>query len=123
MQSKDLALKNMVPKIYFVYIMASETCALYIGVTSGLEVRVHQHKQDLIEGFTKKYKCHKLVYFESTTDIQAALAREKQLKGWTRFKKMQLIKKLNSTWKDLSKDFGPDPSTPSDSAQDDRKTE
>ncbi len=113
----------MVPKTYSVYIMASEACVLYIGVTSGLEVRVYQHKQNLVEGFTKKYKCHKLVYFESTTDVQAALAREKQLKGWTRFKKMQLIQKFNPTWKDLSEEFGPDPSTSSDSAQDDRGEE
>ena len=64
--------------------------------------RVWQHKNNLIEGFTKKYKCHKLVYFEDTTDVESAIAREKQIKGWSRWKKEALIKTKNPPWKDLS---------------------
>jgi putative endonuclease len=90
---------------YFVYIMASESGTLYIGVTNGLVKRVWQHKNDQIEGFTKKYACHKLIYFEETSDINSAIAREKQLKKWSRRKKEFLIKTLNPTWKDLSLDW------------------
>lgn len=65
---------------YFVYIMASTTGTIYTGVTNNLYKRVYQHKNDLIEGFTKKYQCHKLVYFEETNDIDSAIAYEKRLK-------------------------------------------
>jgi len=92
-------------KQYFVYILASESGTLYIGVTNDLYKRVYQHKNNLIEGFTKKYKCHKLVYFEETTDIESAIAREKQLKNWNRSKKEFLIKTKNAGWKDLSKEW------------------
>lgn len=87
---------------YFVYIMASDSGTLYIGVTNNLERRVYQHQHGLIEGFTKKYDCKKLVYFEHTTEIQGALAREKELKGWIRKRKEALIKTKNPSWKDLS---------------------
>jgi len=90
---------------YFVYIMASPSGTLYIGVTNDLERRVAQHQQDAIEGFTEKYGCKKLVYFESTEDINSAIVREKQLKGWIRKKKEQLIRTMNPSWKDLSSDF------------------
>jgi len=90
---------------YFVYIMASLTGMLYIGVTNDLYKRVYQHKNDLIEGFTKKYKCHKLIYFEETSDAESVIAREKQLKNWNRSKKEFLIKIKNPTWKDLSKEW------------------
>lgn len=87
---------------YFVYIMASLSGTLYIGVTNDLYKRTYQHKNDLIKGFTKKYGCHKLVYFEETSDVESAIAREKQLKSWNRAKKEFIIKKLNPHWKDLS---------------------
>lgn len=82
--------------------MASNTGTLYTGVTSDLEGRVYKHKNDLIEGFTKKYQCHKLVYFEVTESIESAIAREKQIKRWNRKKKEALIKTKNPHWKDLS---------------------
>lgn len=90
---------------YFVYIMASPSGTLYIGVTNDLERRVAQHQQDVIEGFTKKYGCKKLVYFESTEDVNSAIAREKQLKGWIRKKKEGLIRTINPSWNDLSSDW------------------
>lgn len=110
----------MSSKTYYVYIMASDTGVLYIGFTGSIQSRAWQHKQDLIVGFTKKYKCHKLVYYEDTTDVRSAIEREKQLKRWTRFKKMQLIQRFNPQWQDLAERLKPDPSIPSDSTQDDR---
>lgn len=90
---------------YFIYIMASSSGTLYIGVTNNLIKRVYQHKNDLIEGFTKKYQCHKLIYFEVTSDVYSAIAREKQLKNWNRQKKEFLIKQQNPHWEDLNIDF------------------
>lgn len=87
---------------FYVYIMASESGTLYIGMTNNLERRVYEHKNNLIEGFTKKYDCHKLVYYEHTTDVYAALTREKQIKKWRREKKEYLIRTINPGWKDLS---------------------
>ncbi len=87
---------------YYVYILASDSGTLYIGVTNNLERRVWEHKQGLVEGFTKKYKCHRLVYFECYGDFNQAIAREKKLKGWLRKKKENLIKSINPHWKDLS---------------------
>ncbi len=85
--------------------MASLSGTLYIGVTNDLYKRVYQHKNDLIEGFTKKYHCHKLIYFEETSDIGSAITREKQLKNWSRKKKEFLIKTKNPHWKDISDDW------------------
>jgi predicted GIY-YIG superfamily endonuclease len=87
---------------------------LYIGVTTDLHQRVCQHKSDLIDGFTNKYKCHRLVYFEKFLYIKAAIAREKQLKGWTRAKKEALIVRMNPHWDDLAADWKPrsTPDTP-----------
>lgn len=90
------------PKDYYVYIMASASGTLYIGITSNLVRRIYEHKNDLVEGFTKKYQCHKLVYYEQTKEVLSAIAREKQLKKWNRAKKEWLIKTMNPTWKDLS---------------------
>mgnify|MGYP006341041223 FL=1 len=85
-----------------VYILASGyNGTLYIGVTSHLIQRVWQHKQDLIEGFTKKYGVHFLVYYEIHEEMQAAIQREKQLKKWNRQWKINLIEKTNPAWKDL----------------------
>ena len=74
---------------------------LYVGVSGDLIQRVYAHKTGVIEGFTEKYKLHRLVYYEATTDIQAALAREKQIKKWNREWKIRLIKKMNPEWKGL----------------------
>jgi putative endonuclease len=82
--------------------MSSKTRVIYIGVTNDLERRVYQHKNKLIEGFTSRYNITKLVYFEETNDIEAAIAREKQLKNWHRTQKLALINQLNPTWLDLS---------------------
>ncbi len=85
-----------------VYIMASaKNGTLYIGVTSDLVKRVWQHKQNVIDGFTKKYHVHQLVYFEQGIDMLAAIAREKQLKAGSRAKKIALIEQKNPTWLDL----------------------
>ena len=91
--------------VYWVYIIASDHRTLYTGVTSDLERRVFEHRQGVVEGFTKKYNCHRLVYCESTDDI-AAIAREKQIKGWARWKKVGLIEERNPEWKDLSAGWG-----------------
>ena len=92
---------------YYVYIMASATnYSLYIGVTNDLLRRVYEHKKCVDpKSFTSRYEIHKLVYFEQTTDIKAALEREKQLKGWRRSKKNALIETMNPKWKDLYPDL------------------
>jgi putative endonuclease len=77
---------------------------LYTGVTNNLERRVYEHKNNITEGFSKKYNIHKLVFFETTNDIKSAIAREKQIKGWLRIKKIKLIETANPEWKDLSSD-------------------
>jgi putative endonuclease len=87
---------------YYVYILASKLRVLYVGVTRDLERRVLQHQQELIPGFTSKYKVHQLVYYEAFGDIRAAIAREKQIKAWRREKKLNLIESANPKWKDLS---------------------
>jgi putative endonuclease len=89
-------------KTYFIYIMASKkNGTLYIGMTNDLIRRVWQHKNDINEGFTQKYGIHRLVYFESTHDVQAAITREKQLKKWNRQWKINLIEAENPEWRDL----------------------
>ncbi len=75
---------------------------MYIGVTSNLERRIYEHKHELVDGFTKRYHVHKLVYYEYTTDAIAAITREKQLKGWLRAKKNALVETMNPNWEDLS---------------------
>lgn len=87
---------------YCVYLMANQSKTLYVGVTNDLKRRVYEHKNKLIDGFTKKYNLTKLVHFEETSDINAAILREKQIKGWLRSKKIQLIEMSNPLWKDLS---------------------
>ena len=87
---------------YYVYILASKrNGTLYIGVTSNLINRIYEHKNNLIEGFTKKYNIHNLVYYEITEDVNSAITREKQLKIWKRNWKIELIEKNNPKWKDL----------------------
>jgi putative endonuclease len=85
--------------------MASMTGTLYIGVSNSLKARVSQHKEGEIEGFTKKYSCNKLIYYEHFTDVYCAIAREKQLKKWNRKKKQEIIKTLNPHWNDLYEDL------------------
>jgi putative endonuclease len=89
-------------KRYYVYIMTSPSGTLYTGTTNNLKRRVYEHKHKLIEGFTQKYNVTRLVYFEETGDVSAAVAREKQIKGWRRSKKIALIESLNPKWQDLS---------------------
>ena len=91
---------------YYVYIMASETGTLYVGMTNDLKRRVWQHKNKQVEGFTQKYNVNRLVYAESFGDVHAAIAREKQIKGFRREKKVALIDKDNLCWKDLSELWG-----------------
>ena len=90
---------------YFTYIMASRSHTLYIGVTSDLQKRVFQHKWREHEGFTERYNCDCLIWFETSQDILKAIAREKQLKGWRREKKIALVETSNPTWLDLSRDW------------------
>jgi putative endonuclease len=92
-------------KLYFVYILASLSGTLYIGVTNDLQRRVWQHKQHEIEGFTNEYEVDRLVYYEPFFVVSNAIAREKQLKGWRRGKKIALIESTNPQWKDLSKEW------------------
>ena len=78
---------------------------LYIGVTNNMERRMYEHKNKLIKGFTKKYNCEKLVWFEDTNDIESAIVKEKQMKNWKRQYKLNVINKMNPDWNDLSNDF------------------
>jgi putative endonuclease len=89
-------------KQYYTYILSNKSdTTLYIGVTNDLERRVSEHRSGMIPGFTQKYNCHKLVYFESFSDVEQAIAREKQLKKWSRAKKDALIDTMNKDRKDL----------------------
>jgi putative endonuclease len=85
--------------------MASPTCTLYTGATNNLERRVTEHKAKRIPGFTERYDISRLVYYETTADIHAALQREKQIKAWTRAKRVKLIESTNPIWHDLSADW------------------
>ena len=91
---------------YYVYILASKKeGVLYIGVTNDLAKRTYEHKNDFVEGFTKKYRVHNLVYYELFNDIKEALSREKCLKRWKRQWKVELIERANAEWKDLYSDI------------------
>jgi len=100
---------NRVMREYYVYIMASKSGVLYIGVTNDLTRRIYEHKKGLIPGFSQKYKTKRLVYFDSCSSITDAIDREKQLKGWIRQKKDNLINTINPTWSDLSRSFDSTP--------------
>jgi putative endonuclease len=95
-------------KSYFVYILTNRTRTLYIGVTNDLLRRVYEHRSGDVPGFTRRYKIHRLVYFEQFDDIRQAIAREKEIKGWLRSRKIRLIETLNPGWKDLSLEWLPD---------------
>ena len=90
---------------YYVYLLSNRTRTLYVGVTNDLQRRINEHKNRLVEGFTKRYHLNYLVYFEETTDVSVAIAREKQIKSWRRAKKIDLIESSNPQWKDLSLDW------------------
>ena len=91
---------------YYVYILTNKTnSVIYIGITNNLLRRLYEHKNKLLEGFTKKYNANKLVYFEQTSDINEAIKREKTLKKWNREWKIDLIKKQNPEFKDLSSEW------------------
>jgi len=93
---------------YYVYILASKrNGTLYIGISSNLKKRIYEHKNRIMEGFTKKYDVNKLVYYEETTDIKTALTREKQLKKWNRKWKLDLIEGSNPNWIDLAEAWIP----------------
>jgi putative endonuclease len=92
-------------RTYHVYIMSSASRRLYVGVTGNLVRRVHQHRTGELEGFSKKYQMKRLVYVEPTSDVRDAIEREKQIKGWLRAKKIQLIESFNPGWRDLGEDL------------------
>ena len=91
---------------YYIYILSNwNNKVVYVGMTNNLERRLYEHKNKLIEGFTKKYNLTKLVYFEYTSDVNSAIMREKEIKKWRREKKNKLIESMNGEWKDLSEDI------------------
>ena len=102
-------------KQYWVYLLTNyDLTVLYTGVTNSLERRIWQHKNGTFGGFTKKYRCDRLVHFEEYGEIDQAITREKQIKGWTRAKKNALVNSANPEWNDLAADWygeGPSPST------------
>ena len=93
-------------KQFYVYIMTNKSKTLYVGVTNNLQRRIREHKNKIIQGFTLKYNITKVVYFEVINDIECAIKREKQIKGWLRKKKIDLIESMNPEWKDLSEEWG-----------------
>ena len=94
---------NPIVKTYYVYIMSSGRRTLYTGVTGNLERRVYEHRQGVVPGFISRYKVKHLVYFESMNDVHSAIKREKQIKGWSRSKRIALIISMNPRWKDLAR--------------------
>jgi putative endonuclease len=94
-----------VEKSYFVYILASRSRTIYTGVTSRLKIRVGEHREGRVPGFTAKYRIHRLVHFESFQDVRTAIGREKEIKGWGRRKKIALIELTNPNWDDLAQEW------------------
>ena len=91
---------------YYVYILTNwNNKVMYIGVTNDLARRVYEHKNKLVKGFASRYNVNKLVYFEYTSDVKAAIEREKQLKGWIRKRKNELVEQVNPQWNDLSEEL------------------
>ena len=96
-----------VEKTYYVYLLTNwNNKVIYVGMTNNLTRRIYEHKNKLVDGFTKKYNLNKLIYYEHTSDVNAAIRREKEIKKWRREKKNNLIETVNKNWIDLSKDFG-----------------
>ncbi len=92
----------MGPRDYYVYLLTNRSGTLYTGVTNDIQRRMYEHKNKLVEGFTKRYNIDMLVYYEATSDIREALSREKQIKAWRRSKRVALIESTNPQWRDLS---------------------
>jgi len=92
--------------VYFVYIVASCSGKLYIGMTNSIYRRALQHKRGEIDGFASKYHCNRLVYYESFDDVHRAIGREKELKGWLRARKIALIESKNPRWQDFAEHWG-----------------
>jgi putative endonuclease len=92
-------------RFYYVYILGSISGTLYIGITGKLRRRIWEHKQHSFDGFTSEYDVTRLLYFERFRDVGRAIAREQQLKGWRRDKKIALTEKTNPQWEDLSRDW------------------
>jgi putative endonuclease len=92
---------------YFVYLLASRSGVLNCGVTNNLERRLAEHRSGTADGFTKRYMVNRLVWFEDTGDVTSAISREKQIKGWMRCRKVDLIEAANPAWRDLSEDWSP----------------
>ena len=88
-------------RTYYVYILANRAGSLYVGITNELERRVMEHRSGLISGFTHRYSIDRLAYFEDCGEIEEAIAREKEIKGWRRSKKIALIESINPRWEDL----------------------
>jgi putative endonuclease len=109
-------------KLYFVYIITNKVRGiLYIGVTNDIARRMYEHKNKMIEGFSKKYSLDKLVYCESCNDVEAAINREKMLKKWDRLWKVELIEQMNPNWNDLSENgFPPDKDTRAQAAKEEQ---
>jgi putative endonuclease len=97
------------PGNYYVYILASLSRTIYVGVTSDLMRRMYEHRHKRLRGFTAQYNVNRLVYFEHTTDVNAAIAREKQIKKWSRKKKAELIETANAGWVDLAEEWFREP--------------
>ena len=88
--------------MYYVYILTNVTNkVMYVGMTNNLQRRLYEHKNGIVDGFTKKYRVHKLVYYEVTSDVTAAIEREKQIKGWNRKRKNKLVESKNPSWAEL----------------------
>ena len=97
----------MQPKLFYIYLLSNAyRNVLYTGVTNSLLRRVEEHRLGLGDGFTKRYNVKNLVYFEEAPDWESAIYREKEIKGWNRWKKDRLVDSLNPGWRDLSEDFG-----------------
>ena len=93
----------MLQKTYYVYILTTwNHRVMYVGVTNNLTRRLYEHKNELMDGFTKRYHVHKLVYYEITGDPVSAIAREKEIKGWTRDKKNTLVESKNPNWEEIT---------------------
>ena len=105
------AVRNLKPvnaspdRKYYVYILTNGTRTLYVGVTNDIVRLVYEHKHKMVDGFTKKYNLTYLAYYDETSDVMSAIEREKQIKGWRRSKKIELIESVNPSWRDLAVDW------------------
>ena len=107
---------NTVKRIFYVYVLSNISKMLYIGVTNNLERRILEHKNKLIPGFSQKYNLQRLIYFEPFGDIRDAIVRGKQLKGWLRVRKVELIESNNPNWADLAEDLFKTPKVTSETS-------